>query len=1111
MKKLFTSTLSLLFGATMAMAQSLWVDNTEISEDVNFGNLKFEEPLQDGQMNFWKFTSSGGSINKDVGLFECYDGSNCDLYQVVKLPAGLYKVECQGYYRNGGSGDSDPNSWFDGSFENNAFIYANIGSYDEESQKFTEGLNYENNLMPRLYPGVTQQLYIEPEGSDRTWATDGVYQNGVTGPCCVEGSLVWFQNGIYEPVSNETEEYNTVTFYVEKESYVKLGVKKIPVKAQDSFMATNFHLYFVQAGGDEVKLFLLKKQCESLLNKTNALLKTLSGDKLGAIAEDVVMNFKDEYGKISAITSEAKGNEYFTTITEIYNQLNAAITDYNNVQAALVGMTSLCEKTDFPGKDEFKELIDMANSCFGSNFDMADDDDLTFFAKLYDQIIKARVDYLMSQDAAIERDFTALVSFPWFCLPQYEPTYDAENNRWIPNDDALNTDSGDGTTWSEKNDVNGTINNIAKGVVVNGKDGTPGVWCQGGTAGGSLEVYWECKLTCVKKWDAPHTGENEYHDVYQLITGLPNGYYKLKGLAKTWGNDGDGWCKNHFYIKSSTMESHSPYLDRFIWWDNDVNNWTELETDMIQVTDGQVTIGSRDNGFAAFTGFRLFYMGETPNFDEMLRPDKEKAYAAYQEKVTFPGDQKYVESLFAQFPENITDNTQFLAATELLKQINDYINNAYNAVSNFKAPEVYENYLADYSESDDVYMIILPAYNFAQALGEGDDDVYQDCIDADNVCKAYQEYIALREKAEEKYGTDSNVKAVLADQAALLSAKCSDIEELAKCMSELQAPMNKILFAELGAFNADEDNPVNLTSELLVNPSFEYGPSYGWTCEGANPASNEYSQGNAEVWNQGAFRIYQTLRSLPAGTYEVRSRAFYRDGGGVGSPNDGPYCAWWYDAGAMMEYWVNHNVYIFGESNGICMTSPVKSICDGKFTEPSFVGYFRTSDGGYRNNGCVLAEELTEEDLPLYVDEDGVPQYSTFGDAINMENPGYPYDARVIDVEDTLYYPASTVGAYARMKHSPEAYNNSVQIYVEDGQDLQVGFLKDVAISGDWLIYDDFEIYYLGSEISSSIDAAEVSAKSANESQRIYNLAGQLVGNDFKGIVIKNGVKKLNN
>ena len=112
MKKILLSASLLLAGMMTSYAQvpdaSQWTKGQEITEAVNFGNPSFENDPFD----YWQLESSKGSFTKTgASLFEVYDGADVDLYQYVQLPAGMYRVECQGYYRNGESWAYDPNSY----------------------------------------------------------------------------------------------------------------------------------------------------------------------------------------------------------------------------------------------------------------------------------------------------------------------------------------------------------------------------------------------------------------------------------------------------------------------------------------------------------------------------------------------------------------------------------------------------------------------------------------------------------------------------------------------------------------------------------------------------------------------------------------------------------------------------------------------------------------------------------------------------------------------------------------------------------------------------------------------------------------------------------------
>ena len=602
----------------------------------------------------------------------------------------------------------------------------------------------------------------------------------------------------------------------------------------------------------------------------------------------------------------------------------------------------------------------------------------------------------------------------------------------------------------------------------------------------------------------------DFHDVSQRITNLPNGYYKLKALAQTWTNDWNNNCMNHIYIKSNAGESHSPYLTPGGWWGNDINQWLELETGMVLVDDGEVIISSRDNGFAAFTGFRLYYYGETPGFDEMIRPKKEAVYANFAEQYLWNGDITAVNAMLAELPETISTYEEYTKVDAELDKINAYINNAANIIANCNVLENYITLQSNYAEGTDEYDILNPAIEFAFTLGEGENDSYVDANKAAETYNAYNEYMSIRDQAS-KYDS-AELNGLLNSEAETLKNKYSSIEELTEFMNALKAPINKSIFASLGADKATEYTPVDVTV-LLVNPTFQYGPNYGWTGVLTDDNStlyancNEFGREQAEIWNVGPFDFYQKVRALPAGAYELRCRGLYRDAGDPGSATGGPYYNWWYAAGCEMELWENKNTVLYMNNGTEERSDYLKSICDGQFTEPSFEGFFKITDGDYSvgNNGSFIwYEELTDEDKEAFTDPETGEYY--YDDRINMDSPGYPYDAKVVDGDDTFWYPTSMAGVYRRMQMNPEAWCNSVQIMVEEGSTLQLGLKKTAAIGGDWAIFDDFQLFYLGTKTP---DAIEGIASETPATTSIYNLAGQKLNAIQKGINIVNGKKIL--
>ena len=255
--------------------------------------------------------------------------------------------------------------------------------------------------------------------------------------------------------------------------------------------------------------------------------------------------------------------------------------------------------------------------------------------------------------------------------------------------------------------------------------------------------------------------------------------------------------------------------------------------------------------------------------------------------------------------------------------------------------------------------------------------------------------------------------------------------------------------------------------------------------------------------------MYQVVKCLPEGTYEVRVKALYRDGGDVGNATSGPYYNWFYGAEQNYDNWTNHNAVLYANNGAVERNEYIKSVCDGQWTDPSFTEWWNMKDASeeYQALGYTADWDGT---VAIYADEYFIDEdvkiigHQTL-DLESPDAPAYPFDTRVQDGDNTYYYPSSMAGFMFRLKKSPEAYNNTVQIYVPEGGSLRLGIRKNAAIASDWVIYDDFELYYIGKALPNSIQGVEAQDKV----QVIYNLAGQRLSKPQKGINIINGKKVL--
>ena len=118
----------------------------------------------------------------------------------------------------------------------------------------------------------------------------------------------------------------------------------------------------------------------------------------------------------------------------------------------------------------------------------------------------------------------------------------------------------------------------------------------------------------------------------------------------------------------------------------------------------------------------------------------------------------------------------------------------------------------------------------------------------------------------------------------------------------------------------------------------------------------------------------------------------------------------------------------------------------------------------------------------------------------------YPFDTKIGD----NYYCSSMQGFYQWCKKYPEAITNVVNITIENGETLEVGIRKTAAIGSDWVIFDDFELLYLTGDEFKKVQTGVETIKVLNDNAKAYNVAGQYVNDNYKGIVIKGGKKYLN-
>ena len=301
MKKFLLAASMLLMGVVAMFAQP-WAVGDEITGKI--GNPSFLE----ADATPWHFDYQGGNPTSTGGVCELYSGANADLYQYIELPAGMYKLECQGYYRIGSGWDVDPKTYGTEQWEDNAVIYVQNGKYDIDNDAFTVGRTFKTPLMPRLFEYSESKIYDMNEAGDPDPGWD-MSDNDCTGqgwgwaPASIAGSLKWFSQGRYLPIDDGDNKYNTVTFFLTEDGYVKIGVMKTKASDADSFMATNFKLYYAGEAGEAAELMALQEEVEDLLSQLEKLRYGNPGFLEGKLGDELIM-FDDEFNDPSDMDKE---------------------------------------------------------------------------------------------------------------------------------------------------------------------------------------------------------------------------------------------------------------------------------------------------------------------------------------------------------------------------------------------------------------------------------------------------------------------------------------------------------------------------------------------------------------------------------------------------------------------------------------------------------------------------------------------------------------------------------------------------------------------------------------------------------------------------------------
>lgn len=1061
-------------------------------------------------------------------------GENPDVYQVVKFPAGYYTIRVQACYRDASGQQTTDcfNAWKKGQSKKNAWAYVETYADEASATEGAEPVRSFTKAIRHIFDIKCSESLCSwtPNGDD--WRNDGSFimieqeindrgkvvevEKTYYYPRSIIGASYYFQKDYY---------WNEFKVLLEKDTYVRIGYRKTDYVTEDWLALSEWQVIFNDAYTEEAQVDFAATEYETEtaeLEQWEDKFSTSTFDGFDkAFTTAISDKINDDRMTAEMTFSQVEGQELLDFIKDLkqknldYEELYQYL---GHLSFVLAKSKTLMENTNYPGKAAFlsayNNILSKINGCSTADFEETTPYD--FCMKYFNELADARGDYLDTQKADENgaKDFSAVINHPWFVNDQYEPTQNEDGEWTIKEETWQNAVGGGDANYSDKlkyteNEEEKTRTDIASDVsIVLNDENVKNQWFQriryeGKTNG--LYMYYDDRglIGAADTWHASKFTSGSM-DVCQNIVGLPSGYYSLKALVRGWG-EGNGNFHNIFMENTDGDVMKSPMATA------DDSGWQEVTTGIIHVSDRQLLIGGQSDYQAHYTGFRLLFYGEEPPVENLLKQEIAEVKTA-AEALTFEGDKTTVNALIDKCKEPFTIEN-FDEYRGYLDEARKYTNAAVKEYNNLKAIDTYTTISNSY-QAPGVAEIIAPAQEAAISLGDGANDTYKDIDPANKLADKYNDYIKVYVEAGSF--NDASINATLAEQKTVLAAGVSTIETLEKYMASLNTPMNIDRMKDLGAENATEAAPVDITS-MLVNPNFdmhqvdgnwveilkvngetwERGYADGWQGLGINTYDQtmQLSRGHCELWNSGTGEFYQELVGLPAGKYRISCLAVYRDADITEE-----------SVAAFEANGESHNAEIYAKTQSSEASEYIKAQASLKGNADSFTEVVRgyeideETNKPYVTNVTVLGdEENTEKYGQLVTDLEGWTHVT-----VDAEDRS-PFDKII----NGSYYPNSLYGIYQWFVKSPEKVTNTVTIEVKNGETLRLGLRKPSSVTNDCLTFDDFKLEYLTGDTFKNVATGieEVGAEKAAQSV-LYNTAGQVVDSSYKGIVITSDGKK---
>ena len=328
---------------------------------------------------------------------------------------------------------------------------------------------------------------------------------------------------------------------------------------------------------------------------------------------------------------------------------------------------------------------------------------------------------------------------------------------------------------------------------------------------------------------------------------------------------------------------------------------------------------------------------------------------------------------------------------------------------------------------------------------------------------------------EAVYKTSDEAKAVFSAAKASADAAYNDgtvaDADVPAAIQALNEAVTKYVIYD-NAKLASKDNHVDI-SNVLVNNDFATMDQTGWTVKKGNIGFQAGNNVEAAEFFNCDFDLKQKIVGLPAGTYYLKSKAFYRTGSNPSAFADKDE--------TVKSYEVNENAFL----------------------------YFATSDATYD------ATEALKPIAACQIAEGNLNEYAHLGSTDDLTK--YVEGATS---DENLWIPNNMITAQAFFKSEQVGSNyetEPLKIVYDGKSEFYIGAYKDVKVTNDWTIIKNFTLEYAGydpNEPVTAIKDIENAAGNTTMGTKIYNAAGMLIGKLQRGInvvvtTLSDGSKKV--